>query len=462
MGQTVKGTTRVCGLFGYPVHHTVSPAIHNTLADRLSCDLVYVPFEVEPEHLKEAFYGALSMDVLGLNVTIPHKSAVIPFLKEIDPMAKRIGAVNTLVRTADNSGFKGYNTDYFGIKKSFEEASCSLKDESVIILGAGGAARPAAFLCADEGAKEVFILNRTLKRAQELSDSVNDFAGKKLCSAMKLSDYKELDASKKYICFQATSVGLYPKSDEVIIDDENFYKLIHTGFDAIFKPYRTRFISMCEKQGAKCISGIRMLLHQGICAYELWNNVIVSEEDIRIVYGRMLRELLDDENIVLVGFMGSGKSAVSLEIADFLGYDRIDSDEAIEQKEDRTISDIFSTDGEEAFRQMETDFLKELIADKRKKTVLACGGGLPIREENRKLLKEFGRVIFLKAEPETVYDRVKDDTSRPLLQTGDVLGRIKKLQDDRRDIYDKACDFGIDTDKKIARAIAEEIVHLLL
>jgi hypothetical protein len=144
-------------------------------------------------------------------------------------MAKRIGAVNTLVRTADNSGFKGYNTDDFGIKKSFEEASCSLKDESVIILGAGGAARPAAFLCADEGAKEVFILNRTQERAQELSDSVNDFAGKKLCSAMKLSDYKELDASKKYICFQATSVGLYPESDEVIIDDENFYKLVLTS-----------------------------------------------------------------------------------------------------------------------------------------------------------------------------------------------------------------------------------------
>ncbi len=462
MALTVKGTTRVCGLFGHPVHHTVSPAIHNTLAESLGHDLIYVPFEVEPDHLGEAVKGALAMDVLGLNVTIPHKSAVMPFLSEIDPAAEQIGAVNTLVRTADNKGFKGYNTDYYGIKKSFEEAGVSLKEESVILLGAGGASRPAAFLCADEGAKEVFILNRTLERASNLCDEVNKYAGRNLCTPMQLSEYQKLDASKKYICFQATSVGLYPKSDEVVINDENFYKMIHTGFDAIFRPYRTRFLEMCRAQGAKCISGIRMLLHQGIYAYELWNNVKVSEDDIRKTYGRMLRDLLGDENLVLVGFMGSGKSAVSEEMADFLGYERLDSDAEIEKEKKRTISDIFSNDGEEAFRQMETDYLKGLVNSKCTGTILACGGGLPIREENRELLKKFGKVVFLKATPETVYDRVKDDTSRPLLKSEDVLGRIKELQDKRKDIYREACDISIDTDGKTTEDIAEEIIHELL
>ncbi|MCR5657083.1 MAG: AAA family ATPase [Butyrivibrio sp.] len=462
MTRDVKGTTKVCGLIANPVKHTVSPAIHNTLADYLDDDLVYVPFEVQKGKVKEALEGALSMGILGLNVSVPYKSEVIPFLQEIDPVAERIGAVNTLVRTDNGSGFKGYNTDYYGLLKSFEDYDCPLRGESVILLGAGGVARPAAFLCAREGAKEVFILNRTVEKAEGLCREVNDFSQRDLCKAMSIKDYGKLPRDRKYICIQLTQVGMYPDNDSVVIDDPAFYELIHTGFDAVYRPFTTRFLSLCREHGARCISGLRMLLYQGIRAYELWNDTTVSAELAELVYNRLLKELIGGENILLIGFMGSGKSAVSKEIRKLIGYDRIDLDTYIEKKEKRKISEIFAENGESYFRDVESFSMRELAEGDRKNVILAAGGGLPIRKENREYMHDFGRIVFLKATPETVYERIKDDTSRPLLQTGDVLGKIRELQDKRRDIYMETADIEVDTDGKTIPQIAREILEAIL
>lgn len=462
MTRDVKGTTKVCGLMANPVKHTVSPAIHNTLADNLGDDLIYVPFEVQKGKVKEAVEGALSMGILGLNVSVPYKSEVIPFLQEIDPVAERIGAVNTLVRTEDGSGFKGYNTDYYGLLKSFEDYGCSLKGESVILLGAGGVARPAAFLCAEEGAKEVFILNRTVEKAESLSRDVNAFAGRELCKAMSINDYEKLPRDRKYVCIQLTQVGMYPESGSAVIEDPSFYELIHTGFDAVYRPFTTRFLYLCRQHGAKCISGLKMLLYQGIKAYELWNETSVSGDLSERVYDRLLKELIAGENIILVGFMGSGKSAVSKEIRKLIEYDRIDLDTYIEKKEKRKISEIFAKEGEEYFRDIETCAIEEFARSGRKNVILAAGGGLPLRRENREFMHDFGRVVFLKATPETVYERIKDDTSRPLLQTSDVLGKIRELQDKRRDIYTEVADIEVDTDGKTTTEIAREILEAIL
>ena len=144
----IKGTTRVCGLIGNPVGHSISPVIHNTLADITKTNMVYTTFKVDKEDVAKAVEGAYALDILGLNVTVPHKQSVMDVLVDIDPLAKAIGAVNTLVRK--DGGYKGYNTDILGLKRELEDESISLCGNNCIILGAGGAARAIAFFMCTE------------------------------------------------------------------------------------------------------------------------------------------------------------------------------------------------------------------------------------------------------------------------------------------------------------------------
>ena len=157
MGE-IKGTTRVCGLIGNPVGHSISPVIHNTLADLCGIDMVYTTFKVEKGAVDTAVKGAYALDILGLNVTVPHKQEVIGTLESVDPLAEAISAVNTLVRT--EHGYKGYNTDILGLERELEEEQVELKDSPVILLGAGGAARAIAFLCGSDcrGCKPPFAV----------------------------------------------------------------------------------------------------------------------------------------------------------------------------------------------------------------------------------------------------------------------------------------------------------------
>ena len=171
--QGITGETRVCGLIGHPVEHTLSPLIHNTLARICHKNMVYVPFEVDPGLVDTAVNGAYELNVLGLNVTVPHKIEVMSALVSIDSKAESIGAVNTLVRT--EGGYKGYNTDHTGLKRALESDGIDLHNRDVVILGAGGAARSAAFLCAFEESRRVYILNRNYDKAIALCDSVNGY-----------------------------------------------------------------------------------------------------------------------------------------------------------------------------------------------------------------------------------------------------------------------------------------------
>ena len=186
----INGKTRVCGLIGNPVEHTLSPMIHNTLAGRLGHDLVYVPFPVAGGRVAEAVAGAAALGIAGLNVTVPYKSEVISCLKEIDPPARDIGAVNTLVRC--DGGYKGYNTDMEGLYRAMQSEGIELDGQSVILLGAGGAARAVACLCALKGAGRVWMLNRTLEKAQAVADEVNGRAGRDVICPMRTEDYAEI------------------------------------------------------------------------------------------------------------------------------------------------------------------------------------------------------------------------------------------------------------------------------
>lgn len=286
--REIKGTTRVCGLVGNPVAHSMSPMIHNNLAQLCDIDMAYVTFKVESDNIESSIKGAYNLDILGMNVTVPHKKNVINALIDIDPLAKSIGAVNTLVRI--DGGYKGYNTDILGLKRELEEADIELCNREVIILGAGGAAKAIAFLCASEKTSQVYILNRTVEKAIAIANEINKTFGTDCVKAMSIADYEQLQ-SDNYIAIQTTSVGLYPNCDEALIEDPKFYEKIAVGVDIIYNPAKTLFMKLTEKSGAKAYNGLKMLLYQGVSAFELWNDIMVSEEAISKVYELMKKEL---------------------------------------------------------------------------------------------------------------------------------------------------------------------------
>lgn len=284
----INGYTRTCGLLGNPVEHTMSPAIHNTLAEALGENMVYVPFHVPEGHVEEAVRGAYALNLLGCNVTVPYKAQVIPFLQEIDPLAEQIGAVNTLVRA--EGGFKGYNTDMPGLYRAMCEDGVKIEGEKVLILGAGGVARAVAMLLIQKGAESIVILNRTLERAEQIAREVNGYADRQAVTALALADYAKLPADK-YLAIQATSLGMFPRVEDVVIEDTAFYSYIHTGYDLIFNPAETRFMKLVKENGSRAFGGLKMLLYQGIIAYELWTGVQVDRELAGKAYAEMRRAM---------------------------------------------------------------------------------------------------------------------------------------------------------------------------
>jgi len=286
--KEIKGTTKVCGLIGNPVAHSISPLIHNNLAEFENIDLAYVTFKVESGKVAQAVKGAYELDIFGLNVTVPHKNEVIDSLVDIDPLAKNIGAVNTLVRV--KGGFKGYNTDIFGLQRQLNDANIELAGNDVIILGAGGAARAIVFLCAKEGAKSIYILNRTLEKAQQLANEVNAVLHINAVIAMQIEDYNNLP-DKQFITIQTTSVGLHPNENCAPIENPDFYDKVSVGVDIIYNPTKTKFMKLVENKGKIAYNGLKMLLYQGVCAFELWNEIKVSEAVVVQVYEQMKKEL---------------------------------------------------------------------------------------------------------------------------------------------------------------------------
>lgn len=291
--NNVDGRTRTCGLIGNPVEHTMSPVIHNSLAAMMGHNLVYVPFHVK-SGLREAVEGAYALNILGMNVTVPYKSEVMDYLAGVDEKAKQIGAVNTLVRS--EGGYIGYNTDMPGLYRAMKEEGIELQGADVLILGAGGVARAVALLAAEKGAKRLCILNRTIEKAKRILEEIKELlprmSGTKIPEllALQLHAYEELQG-EEWIGIQATSVGMFPNSDDVIIGAEGFYKKLKAGYDLIFNPYETQFMKLTKAAGKPAYNGLKMLLYQGIIAYELWNDTQVTERQAQTVFAAMQKAM---------------------------------------------------------------------------------------------------------------------------------------------------------------------------
>lgn len=283
----INGRTKICGLIGNPVEHTLSPLIHNTLSELLGRNLVYVPFLVQTERLENAVKGAYALGLEGLNVTVPHKERVLPYLAEVDGLAERIGAVNTLVRC--EGGYKGYNTDMPGLYRAMMDDGIRVEGEQVLILGAGGVARAVAVMLSEK-AERIYLLNRTMEKAAAIADEVNAYAGRQAAAALSLAEYTALPEGS-FLAVQATNVGMYPDTDKAVIEEKDFYRRIRTGYDLIYNPDKTKFVRLVEEAGGAAFNGLKMLLYQGIIAYELWNQVSVSKEQAEEVYKRLKENL---------------------------------------------------------------------------------------------------------------------------------------------------------------------------
>lgn len=285
---TPDGHTRTCGLIGSPVAHTLSPMIQNHMARVTGQNLVYLPFPVAHGDLEAAVRGALAMDFLGLNVTVPYKSDVIAYLAEIDPLAERIGAVNTLVRC--EGGFKGYNTDMPGLYRAMQQEGVEIAGREVVILGAGGVARAVAVMLLDRGAAGVYILNRTVDKASAVAEEINKMAGKVFAKACALADYEQIPG-EDWLVIQATSVGMHPHVQDVVIEDQAFYRRVETGYDLIFNPGQTRFMKLTRAAGGRACNGARMLVYQGIIAFELWTGMAIGQDMADELCGMMAHAL---------------------------------------------------------------------------------------------------------------------------------------------------------------------------
>lgn len=456
----MDGTTKVWGLIADPVEHSMSPLMQNFYAERTGVNGVYVPFKVEGDRVEEALRGAFALNIQGLNVTVPHKQRVMEHLDYIHEDARAIGAVNTLVRT--EKGYGGYNTDGAGLKRAMDEAGISPEGRACILLGAGGAAKAAACVLAKGGARQIYILNRRTDRAGELAEAVNRMTGRETALALALDDYIRIpDIEEGYLAVQSTSVGMHPHDDEVILEDPAFYRKISEAVDVVYTPARTRFMKLVEEAGGRAINGLDMLLYQGIIAYELWHpGIRVDQETIDMARQMILERLEPGENLIFTGFMGAGKTSVGQEYASRYGLPFVDTDQEIEKEAGMPIKEIFARQGEEAFRQLETEVLKKLLK-KKMKAVISVGGGLPLRKENKLLLRRLGTVVYLDVSPWTVYKRIGADVaSRPMLQGGDVMERICSLLEKRRPVYLEGVHLVVDVNGLDAGGIAEEIYGL--
>lgn len=266
--RVTPGETRLCGIIGDPIEHIMSPVMHNAAFEKMKVDYFYVLFRVKREQLAKAIEDMRALNIRGLNVTIPHKVSIIPFLDKLDPMAEKIGAVNTVVN--DDGILTGYNTDATGFLQVLLERGIEPKGKNIVILGAGGASRAISFILAERGSNLV-ILNRLLELdwAEELASKLSKIFTKEV-EALELNDENLAEVLEKAdILVNATSVGMTPNIDETLVP----FNLLKPGlvvFDIVYNPIRTRLLREAEQAGAETISGIDMLVWQGALAFEKW------------------------------------------------------------------------------------------------------------------------------------------------------------------------------------------------
>lgn len=264
----ISGRTKLCCVIGDPVEHSLSPVMHNAAFKELNLDFVYLAFTVRKDELRNAIAGARSLQVHGLNVTMPHKTAIMKYLDEIDSTAKSIGAINTILNAEGR--LVGYITDGAGAIKALKENGVSLDGKKLLLLGAGGAAKAIAFHAAQE-VEKLKILNRTTQKAKELAEALHKKFDKRISGNSLSSEIIKKELEDADILVNATSVGMHPNVDQSLVDSR-WLRPDLCVMDIIYNPLETKLAKDAKSVGAKVISGIEMLVYQGAASFEIWTN----------------------------------------------------------------------------------------------------------------------------------------------------------------------------------------------
>jgi shikimate dehydrogenase len=305
--QKISAVTRICAVYGHPIKHSASPAMHNAALAVLGLDWRYVAFDVNPEHLAEALRGAKQMKFVGINLTVPHKLMAVEVMDELDESAQRWGAVNTVCFEARTSAgdwqpmrsvaaervvetrMRGFNTDADAIARAIEEdLGLKINGATVLLFGAGGAGRTAALKLASSGARKLYLVNRTMSKAEEVAGEIRQrWPGVKTQTGYP--------TEKIDLVLNATSLGLR-EEDPLPIDSSKFsFNCAGAAYDMIYRPAETRFLRAAAEAGCKTANGLGMLLYQGAKALEIWTGMTAPIDEMKNalrehIYGQARQE----------------------------------------------------------------------------------------------------------------------------------------------------------------------------
>ena len=402
-------------LIGHPLGHSFSPSLHRLFGnDRYSL-----------KDLEEDEVGPFlkSREFDGLNVTIPYKRTVIPYLAELSPRAEAIGAVNTVKKQPDGSLY-GDNTDAAGFLALADRAGVSFAGRHVVVLGSGGASRTAVWAAKSRGAASVTVVSRSGPVDYGVLYSLTDTE----------------------VLVNATPVGMYPSEDAMPADPARFPAL-KGALDLVYNPLRTLFVQAARSLGVPAAGGLYMLAAQGSAANAVFTDREEDTGELERVFSALTRQ---KENLVLCGMPGSGKSTIGKMLAEKLSMPYIDTDEKIVEKAGMPIPEIFSRRGEKAFRDLEADVIRE--AARRSGQVISTGGGAVLREENRLRMRMNGRVFLIRRPAEALAT-----AGRPLSRD---LAALRAMEKERAPLYALAADAAMDnltSPDDAVRAILEDL-----
>ena len=388
-----------CGLLGKKLGHSYSPQIHSYLAD-----YTYELFEKSPEELE---FFLKHGDLSGLNVTMPYKKDVIPYLDELSDRAAELGAVNTIVRRNDGT-LIGHNTDYFGFQSMLNRSGLQVAGKKVLVLGSGGASAMAVTVLKKQNSNVVVISRNGESNYNNLE--------------------QHADAS---VIVNTTPVGMYPNVGVSPVDLALFPEL-EGVLDVVYNPARTQLLLDAEERGLIANNGLWMLVAQAKESAEWFTGTTISDKIISDIH-RILQKQM--ENLVLVGMPGCGKSTIGSLLANLLNKKFVDADEVVAKQAGMTIPEIFATSGEKGFRDLETRVLSEL--GKESGMVIATGGGCVTRQENYPFLHQNGRILWIRRDIEKL-----PVNGRPLSQRGN----LEEMYRIRRPYYEAFADYSVDND----------------
>ena len=391
------------GLLGETLGHSFSPQIHACLGD-----YEYKLFEVAPEDLGD-FLRSGSFE--GLNVTIPYKKAVMPYLAEISENAKAIGSVNTIT-VLPNGTLRGDNTDYDGFLYLVRRSGIAVNGKKALVLGTGGASLPVKKVLSDLGAHEVISISRT---------GENNYQNLE----------KHFDAD---LIVNTTPVGMYPNNLQSPLSLDGFTQLSGV-LDIVYNPQKTQLILDAEQRGIPAFSGLTMLVAQAKRAAELFLNTNIDDRKNDEIYETLSRQM---KNIVLVGMPGCGKSTVGKALAKRLSRPFFDADQEIVKRAGKSIPEIFQTEGESGFRQIETEVLFDLC--RQSGAVIATGGGAVTVPQNHGILRQNSLVVFINRDI-----AVLPTNGRPLSEQNDLHEMFRQ----RLPLYRAVCDYEVDGNSEI-------------